>query len=50
MIQLNFIYKTETDSQTQRIGLLLPKGRRAEGGMHWELEISRCKLLNTEKG
>ena len=48
MIQLNFIY--ETDSQTQRIGLWLPKGRRGEGGMYWELEISRYKLLYTEKG
>ena len=48
MIQLNFIY--ETDSQTQRIGLWLPKGRRGEGGMYWELEISRYKLLDTEKG
>ena len=26
-------YKTETDSQTQRTGLWLPKGRESGGGM-----------------
>ena len=32
------IYKTETDSQTQRADLWLPKWRGGEGGMDWELE------------
>ena len=38
-----FIYKTETNSQTYRTDLWLP--RRAGGGMDWEVGISRCKLL-----
>ena len=39
------IYKTETDSQTQRTYLWLPRGVRGGGGKDWEFEISRCKLL-----
>ena len=27
MIQMNLFYKTETDSQTQKINLWLPKGK-----------------------
>ena len=38
------IYKTETDSQTQRTDWWLPRGRSG-GGMEWEFGISRCKLL-----
>ena len=37
-------YETETDSQTQRSELWLP--RRKSGGMNWEFGISRRKLLN----
>ena len=36
------IYKTETDSQTQKTDLRLPMGR-AVGVMNWELEINRYK-------
>ena len=43
---MNF-YETETDSQTQRTDLWLPRGR-GWGGMEWEFRISRCKLLYTE--
>ena len=39
-----FIYETETDSQTSRTDLWLPRGWGG-GGMEWELGISRCKLL-----
>ena len=39
------IYKTETDSQTQRTDLWLSRGMRGEGGLDWESRISRCKLL-----
>ena len=42
------IYKTETDSQTQRIDLWLPTGRGSRIGMKWEFGISRCKLVYTE--
>ena len=42
------IYETETDSQTQKTDLWLPKGRRREGGMDWEFGISRYKLLYIE--
>ena len=38
------IYKTETDSQTQRTDLWLPRGAGG-GGVDWEFGISRCKLL-----
>ena len=42
------IYKTETDSQTYRTDLQLPRGRGYGGGMDWEFGISRCKLLYIE--
>ena len=42
------IYETETDSQTLRTDLWLPRGRWSEGGMDWEFGISRCKLLYIE--
>ena len=35
------IYKTETDSQTQRTELLLPSARGGGSGMDWEFDISR---------
>ena len=37
------ICKTETDSQTERTKLWMPRGRR--GGKDWEFGVSRCKLL-----
>ena len=42
------IYETETDSQTQRIDLWLPRGMGSGGGMDWEFGISSCKLLYRE--
>ena len=39
------IYKTETDSQTQRTDLWLPRGRERGGGMEWEFGINRCELV-----
>ena len=39
------VYKTETDSQTQRTDLRLPSGR-GMGGMKWEVGDRRCKLLH----
>ena len=39
--QMNLSMK-QTDSQTERINLWLPRGW---GGMDWEFGISRCKLL-----
>ena len=35
-------YRTETDSQTWRTDLWLPRGR------DWEFGVSRCKLLHLE--
>ena len=40
------IYKTETDSQTWRTDLWLPRGRGE--GLDWEFGTSRCKLLYIE--
>ena len=40
------IYETETDSQKQRTDLWLPRRKGDGGGMDWEFEISRCKLLH----
>ena len=37
------IYKTETDSQTQKTDLWLPR-RGLQGGMNWKFGVSRCKL------
>ena len=39
------IYKTETDSQTHRTDLRLPRRWRGVGETDWESGISRCKLL-----
>ena len=36
-------YKRETDAQTERTDLWLP--RAWEGGMDGEFELSRCKLV-----
>ena len=38
----------KTDSQTQISDLWLPRGKRCRGGMDWELQISRYKLLYIE--
>ena len=41
-----FIYKTETDSQTQKTNLWLPKGKGWEGGgINQEYEINRYTPL-----
>ena len=37
------IYDTETDSQTERRDLWLPRGKGGGGGMDWDFGISRCK-------
>ena len=43
------ICETETDSQTQRADVWLPRGKGAGGGIEWELfGTSRCKLLCIE--
>ena len=39
------IYKTETDSQTQKTNLWLPKGKGGGSGINQEFGISRYKLL-----
>ena len=39
------IYETETDSQTQKASLGLPKGKEAEVGINQEFGISRYKVL-----
>ena len=39
------IYEIETDSQTQKTNLWLPRGKEDGEGIHWEFEISRYKLL-----
>ena len=41
------IYRTETDSQTWRTGLWLPR-RRGGSGMDGEFGVHRCKLLHLE--
>ena len=41
------IYEQETDSQTQRTDLWLPRGEDG-GGVEWEVGMSRCKLLYTQ--
>ena len=40
------IYKTETDSQTQKTNLRLPKGK-GRGGINQELGISKYKVQAT---
>ena len=42
------IFKTETDSQTQRTDFLVVKGEEGGRGTEWEFGVSRCKLLYTE--
>ena len=42
--RLNF----ETEIDSQRTDLWLPKGKKDKGGMDWEFGISRCKLLYIE--
>ena len=43
------VYKTETDSQTWRAGMWLPRGRGGgENGMDWVFEAGTCKLLHLE--
>ena len=39
------IYETETESQTWRAYLWLPRWTGGGGGMDRELGVSRCKLL-----
>ena len=39
------IYKTETDSRTQKTNLWLPNRKGSEGGINQEFRISRYKLL-----
>ena len=39
------IYETETDLQTQKASLGLPKGKEAEVGINQEFGISRYKVL-----
>ena len=53
MCNLNYgtnelINKTETDSQTERTNLWLPKGRQEGSGVDWEFGVSKCKLLRSE--
>ena len=38
------IYRTETDSQTSKTNLRLPKGKGGEG-INWEFGINRYTLL-----
>ena len=41
------IYKIQTDSQTQRTDLWLPRGmEKGVGWMDWEFGVSKCKLLH----
>ena len=39
------IHETETDSQTERTALWLPRGRGGGRGMEWEAGVSRYKHL-----
>ena len=43
-----FIYKTESDSQTQKVNLWLPKGKW-RGRINEEFGISRYTLLYTKQ-
>ena len=45
---MNDCNETETDSQTQRVDLWLPRGRGGRGEMDWEFGVGRCKLLHVE--
>lgn len=42
------VYETETNSQTKRTYLWLPRGW-GWGGMEGEVGVSRCKLLYMER-
>jgi len=42
------VYKTETDSQTERTDLRQSREREDVRGMKWEVGVSRCKLLYRE--
>ena len=42
------IYKTETDSQTQRTDLWLSRGGSG-GGIDWEFGVSRCITNGRDK-
>ena len=42
-----FIYRTETDSQTEN-RFVVAKGEEGEGWVDWEFGISRSKLLHSE--
>ena len=47
-----FIYKTETDSQTQKTNLQLPKGRkqgRDKLGI-WDYQIHTTYVIDTQQG
>ena len=39
---------SETESQTRRTDLWLPRERDGMGGLDWELGTSRCKVLHIE--
>ena len=41
-------YKIETDSQTYRIDLWLPREKEEGRGMDWGLGVGRCKLSYLE--
>ena len=47
MPQMNLPMKQKQTHRENR--LVLAKGREGQGGTDWELGISRCKLLNTER-
>ena len=42
------VCETETDLQTDRADVWLPRRRDGRGGMDWEAGIRRCKLLRRE--
>ena len=42
------IHETETDSQTLRWDLRLPRWREGGKGMDWKSGVGRCKLLYLE--
>ena len=39
-------YEMETDLQTQRTDLWLPRGKRGGRGREWEFGIRKSKILN----
>ena len=48
MVQIKLIYKTETNSQTQKTNLWLPKGKGG-GGINKEVGINISTLLNIKQ-